>query len=448
MTGHTLSLKSTLLLLSQLSALILCSSSAAHAQTFQPRYTYSANSAFNEGDAFYIHGGSTSYQDNAPLTQTLAIDLSVSWPADKPAYKQLPDGPISSGSASTLSADKMTWFIVSNGTAYTYSFQSANWNAALPGTPFSDNPSLYAVTDPDTGLIYVPFGISGPQSNTTMLRIDLGNNRIDNVLMPTTDLLDGYYVAWSAALKGLVIFGGVATSLADEPSTKMSIYNPQTGWSSATLGGDVPVPRQYSCFKPAYEGSKMVLFGGSRQNGTILQNDIFILDVATNTWRQGPSATNFGAAREYPSCAVSGHLFIVWAGAVELLHAAESVLIYNMRTDQWISKYYPPDFAKEYQGGEVPSASKRSVVAIALGSVFAGLVVLSAIGASILCWARNKPEPRSTSTEERGGNPYGQHSGPNGVSPRLVDSKKTLVIQEDNDRTQSNPPALNEPKKD
>ncbi|KAF9956436.1 hypothetical protein BGZ65_002725, partial [Modicella reniformis] len=401
----------------------------ADAQLSQPSYTYFASSAYEEGEAFYIHGGSVSYRDDVPLTQTIAVDLSVSWPVNNPVHKRLPDGPIGIGFASTLSADKITWFIVTNGTAYTYSFQSARWDPVLPGIPFSRDLGMHAVTDPDTGLIYIPFGAAGPQNITTMFRVDLDSNKVDNVAMPATDLLDDYCVAWSATLKSLVIFGGRTTNHDDEPSTKMSVYNPQAGWSSATLGGDVPVPRQYGCFEPAYGGSKMVLFGGSRDFGRTLFNDIFILDVTTNTWRQGPNATDMEAARELASCAVSGHFFIVWGGAKEWMHAVESVMVYNMRTNHWISNYYPPDSSTDYESSEVPSADTRSHVAIILGSVFAGLVVLSAIGATILCWTRNTPEPYSTSTNEKAGDPYSRSAKHDGVPTEIIDSKETLVIR-------------------
>ncbi|KAF9362443.1 hypothetical protein BGX34_006172 [Mortierella sp. NVP85] len=445
MTRLAPSLKSTLLLLSQISALLLSASLSSLAQA-QPEYTHSANSAFEEGVAFYIHGGMPSYdhKDDVPLTQTFAIDLSVSWPANKPVFKQLPDGPSTSGPASTLSADRKTWFIVYAGTAYTFSFQSNKWEPVLPGTSFNDE-RIFAVTDPETGAIYIPYG-TGSQTAATMLKVDLGSNSVDSVAMPATNLLRDYYVAWSAALHGLVMFGGVTTSLDDEPSTTMSIYSPQAGWSSATLGGDIPVPRQFGCFKPAYGGSKMVLFGGSRNFGRTLMSDIFILDVATNTWHQGPNATDDGAGREFPSCAVSGHFFIVWAGAKEWLQVVDSVMIYNMRTNQWISKYYPPDSETDYEVGNVPTPSTRSLVAIILGSVFAGLVVLSAIGAALLCWARNKPE--SHSVEERVGDPYNRSAKPDGRSSEPIDSKETLVIRTDDGPGRSNnPPALSgEPK--
>jgi hypothetical protein len=63
---------------------------------------------------------------------------------------------------------------------------------------------------------------------------------------------------------------------------------------------------------PAYDGFKMVVFGGSVKDDTQL-DDIYILDMPTMTWSKG-SAPPVPLNRSNMACTVSGDNFIAWGG--------------------------------------------------------------------------------------------------------------------------------------
>lgn len=70
----------------------------------------------------------------------------------------------------------------------------------------------------------------------------------------------------------------------------------------------------------ALSGAKMVLFGGyttvSPAGTAVTQGlgSIFILDVKTMVWRQGPNLASSTDYRGGMACTASGAMFIAWGG--------------------------------------------------------------------------------------------------------------------------------------
>ena len=196
------------------------------------------------------------------------------------------------------------------------------------------------------------------------------------------------------------------------PSPGWFAYHPNNGWKDLTFNTTLssspswswsPPHRKGACFVPAYDGSKMVLFGGFKvqveegpevsteenDNGQrktkekkktktrnkkswiddeIAQSDIYILDVKSLTWSKGPTLSRLNA-RAYSACAASGDHFIAWGGIHRIVHGdtitttpphapaaaaspppsvadvtfpVDAVVIFSLVSGTWVSRYAPP----------------------------------------------------------------------------------------------------------
>jgi hypothetical protein len=67
----------------------------------------------------------------------------------------------------------------------------------------------------------------------------------------------------------------------------------------------------------AYNGAKMIVFGGRTPDK--ISGDLYILDVATMTWTQGPSSD----PRTGMVCSVSGDNFVAWGGTTYSIHLVQ-----------------------------------------------------------------------------------------------------------------------------
>ncbi|KAF9154545.1 hypothetical protein BGX20_004642 [Mortierella sp. AD010] len=328
----------------------------------------------------YVLGGIPLLSTTRAVTsQTFMIDLSASWNTSEPIYKKLPNGPIGSpGSAvAALSPNNQLLFTLVNNTIYTYDLESRAWNNVITNTNFSSFAGISAVTDPNTGIIYIPNGYTNP-TLTSMLAIDSESETTNTIAMDPMLAQSSYYsAAWNTELGSMILTGGTINGL--------YAYNPiSNGWSNLTslAKGDIPSSRLSSCLLPAFEGSKMILFGGVNVGGSDTFYDIYILDVHTLTWKRGPDVTPTNG-RAMAACSVSNGNFIVWGGGTVVSGTSsvpdDTVMVFDLLAGAWVSKYNvdllsPPANTTSTSDG---SKSHRVAIASALSAVFVvALIVL------------------------------------------------------------------------
>lgn len=266
--------------------------------------------------------------------QAFMIDLSVSWNTVSPAYKTLPLGPGSNWFPAAMSADGQTWFVLVNGGAYVFDIRSSQWSLAFEYTDVKGQFGLGAATDPDTGKIFIPFGYKKPDGTFNMLIVDLKSKSYtsdnDDFTLPEKSV---YAIAWNTLLKGLLFL--------NENGMYM---RSSTGWKNFNGPPGLTATNAY-CMVSSTSGSKVVLFGGYSQSLNASVGDIFILDVATLTWKKGPS-TSPSDVRRSPACAISNNYFIAWGGdtgnVARIVPATNILLVYDLRTDRWTSQYIAP----------------------------------------------------------------------------------------------------------
>ncbi|KAF9156613.1 hypothetical protein BG015_003581 [Linnemannia schmuckeri] len=393
---------------------------------YSPTPLYNAHSVFVEGRALYVHGGIHS-ANNAASEQTFALDLSVSWKTNQPAFKQLSNGFPSSGVTSALFQDKDTWMMINGNQFVTYYIYMDEWNK--PGTLTEMNPlsGFPAVTDYSTGLVYYVNGFNMPAVSATavgtipvMMMIELINGTYQFSSMPTTTGFSlaesGYASCWSTLRKSIFLHGGIAGSpVAIYQKTLFEFDTAKSTFTTINESGDSPSARSGHCLVEAYNGTKIVLFGGVNQTSGGL-SDIYILDVATLKWTQGKPG-GAGVGRANAACAVTNDRFVAWGGATRIngnfvAVTTSATVVYDFIQNKWITTFSPlrtntsspdpepdplPPTAPDDEETTSPSSSKGALI----GGIAGGVVVIAAIAVFIFFRRRRRAARRKQKREKQ-----------------------------------------------
>ncbi|KAF9949330.1 hypothetical protein BGZ72_008869 [Mortierella alpina] len=379
MTG-TLSTRTSL---ASLGCFLLASSlllSAVSAQAIVPTAVWGPAYTYQEGQSFIIQGGQTT--EKTLVTQTFSIDLSTSWDTSTVPYKRLADGPQSYVHASALLKDKQNWVVVTNGTVNEYSLTLGTWSSTA-STYLGKYDRIPATADPDTNLIYFPNSYFN--QTVQMLQYDIGRRYVNFYEMhPALANVFSYSATWNTQLRKMVVFGGAITG--NIVNNNLYTWDKLNLWVAVAQKGDIPPPRRSACMVSAYNGAKIVVFGGLSQLANSALSDIYVLDVATMTWTKGADAGG-PSARTEAACAVTNDLFIAWGGAgVNTVITSNLTVIYNLKRNIWQSTYSPkPDpgptpssGAGSGNGSGNTSESKSNMGAI-IGGVVGGIVVIALV---------------------------------------------------------------------
>ncbi|KAG0203815.1 hypothetical protein B0O80DRAFT_424350 [Mortierella sp. GBAus27b] len=352
MLRHASSISFTLLVASVF--LGLCQLLHIHAQTFKPSGLPSPTNSYIDGQALFIAGGYFEYGGDSPTKQAFAIDLSVSWNTSKPIFKKLPDSPPFYYGPSTISADGKQWIVIDNITVYSYDIEKSKWSTLFRIPKFEPDFQI-AVTDPETGLIYIPNTYIG-----FLIRLNIHSKTSENKQALGDYLSDATYysAAWSASQRKLFFMGGFTYGVLNGKGGdgyqdqlthfNMFSYDDKIGWTNLTRDakGEIPPPRRSACLVSAYGGTKMVIFGGYTRDMLNALADIYILDVATMIWTRGPDIDQ-KERRAKPACAISNEHFIAWGGERDAGGNNElprrpilnSTIVFNLKTNKWTSTY-------------------------------------------------------------------------------------------------------------
>ncbi|KAF9437168.1 hypothetical protein BGZ76_001778 [Entomortierella beljakovae] len=293
-----------------------------------------------DGQALYIEGGITNTSEI--IRQAFSIDLTQSWNINSPIYNQIPDGPRNGGIPNTLAPGDQGLVVISNGSVNVFDFQVSTWSRTFFIDNYSNITDLGAVTDPDTGIIYIPNGIkTDPKSIAQMAQLDITTKTVKSLKMDTILAThQAFSMAWSKSQQGMFVFGGVSGSTF---SNALYMYNTAIGWQAVNTTGPTPPPRIQSCMSSLNNGTKLLLFGGFDRNGVPL-GDIYILDTSTKTWTAGPKVELYGT-RGAMACGVSHGQLIIWGGSINRYKSApnSNILIYDTTQNVWKTEYTAPD---------------------------------------------------------------------------------------------------------
>ncbi|KAK3814518.1 MAG: hypothetical protein J3R72DRAFT_503797 [Linnemannia gamsii] len=343
----------------------------------------------------YIQGGYKfiTLEVKGLYRQFFSLDLTQSWStsnppwtevsaADTPNYTQLTAG----GHTMSVSEDNNTLTLWDIGfpsffeMSYMYHINTHSWEVVtgLP-PPNSTSRGFYqAATDPTTGRVYIP----GRLANNSMLQYDFSTRSMTAVPMPLgvgATTWNHYSFIWNEVRGAFLLFGGEGT-----PSVGSYLYefkpSSSTPWTPMLSKGTVPPHTADSCMVSAYQGTKVLMFGGhifDQPLNQTTEGTLYILDVATMTWSQGPRSQS----RNGMACAVSGDNMVVWGGFTTFNstgmyeYPSVALLVYNIRSAQWTTLY------EHSKLNEKPPSSEASEAAITGGSVVSTAVFATAIAA-------------------------------------------------------------------
>ncbi|KAG0279071.1 hypothetical protein BGZ95_002377 [Linnemannia exigua] len=331
--------------------------------------------------ALIVHGGASQFNPDATNTQFFALDLTVPlWETSKPPWKFLTAPTQSQAPANlgkntmVMSPDEDQAILMDTRFYYvsTYDIERNSWmdrQQISSGLAYGYN--FTAVMDPDTDVMYLGNG-GGSGKNMTVFNVTTGYHWEQP--MPWSHLLPGYTSGYSfvycAARKSILLFGGRRSS------PQGDVYNPDlyefqmAAYRWVRLNTEGPAPTQiYShCMAPAYDGFKMVVFGGSIKDNVQL-SDIYILNVPTMTWTKG-SAPPVPLNRSSMACTVGGDNFVAWGGFNAQKAVDGTPIIYNLRKNEWTTTYALTPKENSNLGGIIGGIVAALVVAAGIGYVY------------------------------------------------------------------------------
>ncbi|KAF9566868.1 hypothetical protein EC968_003568 [Mortierella alpina] len=192
------------------------------------------------GTKLYISGGGYTINTNYinSTSQFFYLDLAVAWEAASPAWKVLRSGPSGTNSPGAISGDGKTMITFLGGDqsfAWLYNVEGDSWTHSKIVVP-TKLEGLYGVTDPTTGLVYVPGGFDNTKNNslTSMLTYHFSTDTTTVTSMPPNGLVNRwhYKAAWWPKGKSILYFGGYKYPSTALAPTDIIQYSPSTNtWS-------------------------------------------------------------------------------------------------------------------------------------------------------------------------------------------------------------------------
>ncbi|GJJ73885.1 hypothetical protein EMPS_06243 [Entomortierella parvispora] len=367
------------------------------------------------GPYLFIQGGYVDVKSVIEFTssQTFILDLSVSWPVTAATWYPLSNGTIARSFYAVTSPNNQTVLTIkflapTSFTITDYNTVANTWAPTVAVTTVADilTYGLMPVADPTTGLVYIP-GIAS---------MDVYNIATQAWSSPgpiaTSVLTARYFGAgvYNTARKTIMYVGGynyAVNSTHFDPQVVVTEYSPSTNkWSVMTTTGTPPAPVANHCAAVSEDGSILIVFGGRTSVVTpAFTGALYILDVVTGVWTEGPAQTT---PRIYAACVIVGDQMVVWGGSNDGNNTLPSVepIVFDITSKQWVTSYTAPAYylnnpppkppgatggSGESSGGgsndnSSGGSSKSSPASLGpiVGGVVGGLVVIGALAGFFL----------------------------------------------------------------
>ncbi|KAK3809524.1 MAG: hypothetical protein J3Q66DRAFT_373770 [Benniella sp.] len=321
------------------------------AKGFRPSPDQLKCNAFVEGQGLYLLGGMTG--------ENFMLDLSVSWNTRNPVFKKIEGGPNVHGRACAMANNGEDLFVMSRGTGYVYNVKSSSWTVFQNVNFTSSRFVSSAVTDQETGFIYLPLGGETFAGGLVILSVDLKTGTVNttdlNLCRVKTNTITEETICnkthsiHPAALPSVVVWSGLLKSFIFQwipyykdvfVFTPSQATNSTNGWNTWSTTGWYPTGVTIKCGAPAYGGSKVVYIASSGQDDKE-KGHLLIYDVAERTWKEGPPRSMWLQSK---ASAVTGDQFISWGGR-DLVNQGDYInttLVYNLKSETWTSEYIAP----------------------------------------------------------------------------------------------------------
>ncbi|KFH66566.1 hypothetical protein MVEG_07091 [Podila verticillata NRRL 6337] len=286
-----------------------------------------------------------------------SLDLTVPWPASKPAWTKLVRQSQPQAGRMGLSKDGSVVYFFNPNSVQPYNVQTAEWGAVTNFTGTELFGASLIATDSDSGKIIglrhnIPTS-KGPgiikDAQIVFSEFDPNDNSVVHTALNVTEFTQE--VAYSSPRKSL-FFSSTG------PDSILYEYNLATKNFTAVIGkGQVPEYRSGACFASASGGKTLILAGGRKVYqppannifGSVgenpILNDVSAFDVETSTWTKLTETPN---GYYLAACAVSGDSLILYGGFDKLypipqpnIHNDNVPVIFNLKDKVWVANYTP-----------------------------------------------------------------------------------------------------------
>ncbi|KAF9321182.1 hypothetical protein BG006_002663, partial [Podila minutissima] len=311
------------------------------------------------------------------------IDLSKPWDVSSPLYTKMQDGIAGFQHPNALTSNNNDWLILANQTLFTYNIGN---QAIMKEVLVPESISLEGfggVIDP-AGNLVVPNGFNSSGILSSLKYSPEGARATSTPSYPPLAGYRFYAIAKSITANAAFVFGGYREEQPSGWSAALSQYSFRNSTWSPTNAFRMPTERDSPCLVSAYNGTKLVLFGGI-QRGLEPMNDIYIYEIVTNMWIHGEPGTST-RARASAACGVSGDYFITFGGYAHKrtrVPPQELTSVYNLKTNKWVTRYEPPMVITPTPGTSGEGTSGLSAGAIA-GAVVGGVAVIAGVVICVL----------------------------------------------------------------
>ncbi|KAG0089174.1 hypothetical protein BGZ92_005172 [Podila epicladia] len=313
-------------------------------------YARSRTKLFVQGGVITANGITVAQQN-----QMFALDLSVPWNANNPAWIQLKSGPTQAYHSAVVSTDEQDFVTfrntpsgsITNNLSYRFNIPSNSWTQSTIKVQNPSREGVDAVKDPTSGLVYLAGGFQSDDSQMYIANLD--TDTLSMFTMPSDLLSDRYFYSgvYLMSRKSIMYFGGTNSAYSSSPSTSsqnlITEFVPSTGgWSNFIPKNSNPSHRSEFCMAANDDGTKIVVFGGRLDSSTYAR-DIWILDIPSALWTQGPLLSE---PRASSACVLAGNTFIAWGGSNGQRTVDGTPILYDLNTNQYIISYAPtPGYA-------------------------------------------------------------------------------------------------------
>ncbi|KAF9387238.1 hypothetical protein BGX21_000621 [Mortierella sp. AD011] len=346
------------------------------------------------GSKLYIQGGKNVVNDTVVIiyNQFFSLDLSTNWSVSSPPWQSLAPGMRAYFIHGVATPDNKTFIVFQvgvNGSVIIpkYDISTNAWSPTpLTITPDQDyRNGAMPVIDPTTGLVYLNAVQNMDVYNpvTTSFQVDP-----NPASMPISRLFGG--AIYIKPRHSILYFGGSNTSIVlDAGSSQVKEYSIATGaWTNFTTTGQPPSPRSDFCMTASEDGNTVIVYGGRVTAPQNFSSSLYILDVPTGKWTQGPD----GNSCMYMACIIVGDQFVTWGGSDGSNTHVGPPAVFSLTTLQWVNNYTAPAYYATVSTGASPTSSPTSLpsnssssssssnLGAILGGVFGGLLVIALSG--------------------------------------------------------------------
>ncbi|KAF9580812.1 hypothetical protein BGW38_002393, partial [Lunasporangiospora selenospora] len=299
-------------------------------------------SAFEEGKALYVKGGLAVNFQGESQAQMFSIDLSIPWSTSSVPYKEITGASPDKLLSATLTKDSKKLVMFGETVSKEYDIKRGTWrDIPVVLSEFTDHRTWSRAMDPNTGKIYAIDGYNPYFESFRPLQVheyDPSSGAAQTISMTPgfEHFFNDVQASWNPFTNKMMMF---TKDNLQKRYQYFRTWDQINGWSETITKGTQPFDRNYGSITQAYNGAKLILFGGMIPGKYL--DDIYIFDIATATWTQGTSA---GAenARYGTVGAVTNDLFVSWGGRNRNGEVTSNiVLIYNLKTNVWQTSYTP-----------------------------------------------------------------------------------------------------------